>query len=199
MLHQLHKNVWMQWKGKNEFFQTQLKMSLILLIAYFGDRYEPSYPRNDNHNMAAFWSMNAILLILSAWTWTRSSSAPNTSNINSNTNSENATPVKITFLSREQTEEWKGWMQFAFILYHYYRAYSAYNFIRVFVSSYVWMTGFGNYLYFEKSKDYSFERILSMVIRLLGTMDCGHLKHPKLGSVRSQWRSPGFHQWQYTT
>jgi hypothetical protein len=28
------------------------------------------------------------------------------------------------------------------------------------------MTGFGNYLYFEKTKDYSLERILSMVIRI---------------------------------
>lgn len=44
-------------------------------------------------------------------------------------------------LSRAQTEEWKGWMQFAFIMYHYYRAYSVYNVIRVFVSAYVWMTG----------------------------------------------------------
>ena len=57
-------------------------------------------------------------------------------------------------------------MQFAFIMYHYYRAWSAYNWIRVFVSSYVWMTGFGNFLYFDKTKDYSFARIVSMCIRI---------------------------------
>jgi hypothetical protein len=160
VLGKLHKNIWIPWKGKNDFFKTQLKMSIILLIAYLGDRYEPSYKRNDNHNMTAFWIMNGILLILSAITWTGPSS-PNAGDVHSN-----PTPVKITFLSREQTEEWKGWMQFAFIMYHYYRAYSAYNYIRVFVSSYVWMTGFGNYLYFEKTKDFSLERIVSMVIRI---------------------------------
>ena len=48
------------------------------------------------------------------------------------------TSTRVTLLSRPQTEEWKGWMQFAFIMYHYYRAWSAYNWIRVFVSSYVW-------------------------------------------------------------
>jgi hypothetical protein len=42
-------------------------------------------------------------------------------------------------LGREQTEEWKGWMQYMFIFYHYYRAYAVYNEIRVFVSAYVWM------------------------------------------------------------
>ena len=57
-------------------------------------------------------------------------------------------------------------MQFAFIMYHYYRAWSAYNWIRVFVSSYVWMTGFGNFLYFDKKRDFSIERIVSMVIRI---------------------------------
>jgi len=168
--------VWLPWKGKNEFFKSQLKMALILLIAYIGDRYQPSYPRNDNHNMPAFWFMNFALLILAAFTWINRNQPPSsmntpttTSTMTHNPNDTSSTitpPVKITFLSREQTEEWKGWMQFAFIMYHYYRAYSAYNYIRVFVSSYVWMTGFGNYLYFEKTKDFSFERILSMVIRI---------------------------------
>jgi uncharacterized integral membrane protein len=73
---------------------------------------------------------------------------------------------RITILSRHQTEEWKGWMQWAFILYHYYRAYFAYNEIRVFVSAYVWMTGFGNFLYFDKKRDYSLERLISMWLRI---------------------------------
>lgn len=57
-------------------------------------------------------------------------------------------------------------MQWCFIMYHYYRSWSVYNWIRVFVSSYVWMTGFGNFLYFDKTKDFSFERVVSMVIRI---------------------------------
>jgi len=57
-------------------------------------------------------------------------------------------------------------MQWAFIFYHYYRVYYVYNEIRVFVSAYVWMTGFGNFLYFDRKGDYSLERIVSMVIRI---------------------------------
>jgi hypothetical protein len=52
------------------------------------------------------------------------------------------TPV---LLNRKQTEEWKGWMQTLFLLYHYYAATEVYNAIRVFIASYVWMTGFGNF------------------------------------------------------
>lgn len=33
-------------------------------------------------------------------------------------------------LNRYQTEEWKGWMQFTFLLYHYMHAMEIYNSIR---------------------------------------------------------------------
>lgn len=48
-------------------------------------------------------------------------------------------------LNREQTEEWKGWMQVMFVWYHYFKAAETYNAIRVFIAAYVWMTGFGEY------------------------------------------------------
>ena len=47
------------------------------------------------------------------------------------------------FLNREQTEEWKGWMQVMFVWYHYFNASETYNAIRIFIACYVWMTGFG--------------------------------------------------------
>lgn len=142
----------MQWKGKNEFALTQVKVAFILAVAYFGDRWEPSYPRNENHNMNLFWIGHAVLLIAAFATWKH--------------NPREGNSTRVTLLSREQTEEWKGWMQFAFIFYHYYRAWSAYNWIRVFVSSYVWMTGFGNFLYFDRKKDFSIQRVVSMWIRI---------------------------------
>lgn len=141
------------WTGKKEFILAQLKVAVILIIAVIGDRWEPSYPRNDNHNMALFWIGHVVLLAASIATWTH-------------TPPRDASSNRVTILSRHQTEEWKGWMQFAFIMYHYYRAWSAYNWIRVFVSSYVWMTGFGNFLYFDKKKDFSIERVVSMFIRI---------------------------------
>lgn len=46
-------------------------------------------------------------------------------------------------LNRHQTEEWKGWMQIIFLLYHYMHATEVYNGIRVMITCYVWLTGFG--------------------------------------------------------
>ena len=43
-------------------------------------------------------------------------------------------------LNRRQTNEWKGWMQVAFVMYHYAHAEPIFAPIRVFVSAYVWMT-----------------------------------------------------------
>jgi len=45
---------------------------------------------------------------------------------------------------RDQTEEWRGWMQVMFVWYHYFAAKEWYNWIRVYIACYVWMTGFGN-------------------------------------------------------
>ncbi len=149
-------SIWSAWKGKKEFCNAQFKVAAILLLAFLGDRWEPSYPRNDNHNMSLFWAGHVVLLVATIATWTH---VPRRSR-------DGTVSDRVTLLSRPQTEEWKGWMQFAFIMYHYYRAWSAYNWIRVFVSSYVWMTGFGNFLYFDKKKDFSIERMVSMFIRI---------------------------------
>lgn len=42
-----------------------------------------------------------------------------------------------------------------FLLYHYFAAGEMYNAIRVFIAAYVWMTGFGNFLYYYKTQDFS--------------------------------------------
>ena len=50
-------------------------------------------------------------------------------------------------LNRDQTEEWKGWMQVMFVWYHYFRAYETYNAVRIYIAAYVWMTGFGEFCF----------------------------------------------------
>ena len=51
-------------------------------------------------------------------------------------------------MCRDQTEEWKGWMQVMFVWYHYFAAKEWYNWIRIYIACYVWMTGFGKiYVY----------------------------------------------------
>jgi len=75
-------------------------------------------------------------------------------------------PSENEVLNRYQTEEWKGWMQFTFLLYHYMHATEVYNGIRIMITCYVWMTGFGNFSFFYMTNDYSLPRILQMLWRL---------------------------------
>jgi hypothetical protein len=76
-------------------------------------------------------------------------------------------PIKdLSLLGREQTEEWKGWMQFIFLLYHYFHAEEVYNPVRVMITCYVWMTGFGNFSFFYLKNDFSWLRIVQMLWRL---------------------------------
>ncbi|XP_074341366.1 protein REDUCED WALL ACETYLATION 2-like isoform X2 [Apium graveolens] len=72
----------------------------------------------------------------------------------------------ILYLNRHQTEEWKGWMQVLFLMYHYFAATEFYNAIRVFIAAYVWMTGFGNFSYYYIRKDFSVARFAQMMWRL---------------------------------
>ncbi|KAM7257947.1 hypothetical protein ACFE04_013688 [Oxalis oulophora] len=72
----------------------------------------------------------------------------------------------ISYLNRHQTEEWKGWMQVLFLMYHYFAATEIYNAIRIFIAAYVWMTGFGNFSYYYVRKDFSLSRFVQMMWRL---------------------------------
>jgi hypothetical protein len=72
----------------------------------------------------------------------------------------------VAHLQRDQTEEWKGWMQIMFLWYHYFNAKEIYNAIRLYIAAYVWMTGFGNFSYYYVKKDFSFSRFCQMQWRL---------------------------------
>ncbi|KAK4549729.1 hypothetical protein LTR36_005030 [Oleoguttula mirabilis] len=72
------------------------------------------------------------------------------------------------YLPRDQTEEWKGWMQALIVIYHYNMAWSAdwyWEIIRLTVASYLFLTGFGHTVYFLQKKDYSFKRVAAVMIR----------------------------------
>ena len=73
------------------------------------------------------------------------------------------------FLSRDQTDEWKGWMQFLILIYHYAgasRILWIYKIIRLLVASYLFMSGFGHAVFFLTRKDYSLRRSAAVLIRI---------------------------------
>ncbi|KAA8568343.1 hypothetical protein MFRU_029g00640 [Monilinia fructicola] len=73
------------------------------------------------------------------------------------------------FLSRDQTDEWKGWMQFLILIYHYTHGSKTlwlFEIMRNLVAGYLFMTGYGHTMYFLKREDYSFKRVASVLIRL---------------------------------
>ena len=73
------------------------------------------------------------------------------------------------FLSREQTDEWKGWMQVLILIYHYTGAspvVEIYKIVRLLVSAYLFLTGYGNTLSLLQKPDFTLRKLTSSVIRL---------------------------------
>ncbi|KAJ4007508.1 hypothetical protein NW752_010167 [Fusarium irregulare] len=79
------------------------------------------------------------------------------------------------FLSRNQTEEWKGWMQCFIMVYHWTEAskgsISIYILFRLCVAAYLFQTGYGHTRYFIRTEDFSFTRVAAILLRL-NTLAC---------------------------
>ncbi|KAJ9181773.1 hypothetical protein P3X46_005831 [Hevea brasiliensis] len=127
------------------------------LLGYFYlcDRTDFFNSSKKNFNRDLFWFLYSLLIIVSAVTSFK---------IHHDKSPFSGKP--ILYLNRHQTEEWKGWMQVLFLMYHYFAATEIYNAIRIFIAAYVWMTGFGNFSYYYIRKDFSLARFAQMMWRL---------------------------------
>jgi hypothetical protein len=151
-------------------------LGLILFYAYLCE-YHPPFPHSTkSYDRDYFLFLMAVLFILSFFTWKRHTPAiekelskreqPEEASSHRQHRDVALVNDKTEVFNRDQTEEWKGWMQVAFLFYHYFHAEEAYNSIRVFITCYVWMTGFGNFSFFYIKGDYSLVRVLQMIWRL---------------------------------
>ncbi|KAH6644638.1 10 TM acyl transferase domain found in Cas1p-domain-containing protein [Boeremia exigua] len=89
------------------------------------------------------------------------------------TKSRKRSPEKATrsssFLLREQSDEFKGWMQIYVLVYAYTGAFNTMDFFkvfRVFIALYLLLSGYGHAMYFLRTNDFSLYRVMGVVLRL---------------------------------
>ncbi|XP_047944138.1 protein REDUCED WALL ACETYLATION 3-like isoform X2 [Salvia hispanica] len=127
----------------------------ILFYFYLCDRTNFFADSTKSYNRDLFVFLYLLLVIASAMT-----------TLKKHNDKSPISGKSILYLNRHQTEEWKGYMQVLFLMYHYFAASEIYNAIRVFIAAYVWMTGFGNFSYYYIRKDFSVARFAQMMWRL---------------------------------
>jgi len=163
---------------KQSFYLLFLLLSqfgLLLLYVYICENAPPHHHGEKSYDRDVFFLLTGMLFVSAATTskangglvpCPASSSSTSSSSPNDDDTVKTTKPADNTILNRYQTEEWKGWMQFMFLYYHYYHAEETYNSIRIMITCYVWMTGFGNFSFFYMKNDYSVVRVIQMLWRL---------------------------------
>ncbi|CAA7410355.1 unnamed protein product [Spirodela intermedia] len=141
--------------GNREVFKAMSEFGFILIYFYLCDRTNVFPQSNKSYNRDLFLFLYILLIIASAL-----------SSLKKHADKSAFSGKSLLYLNRHQTEEWKGWMQVLFLMYHYFAATEIYNAIRVFIAAYVWMTGFGNFSYYYIRKDFSLARFSQMMWRL---------------------------------
>ena len=133
-----------------------MAFGLAAVFCFYADRTQILSKSHKNFVNLEFFGMLGATILLGTFT-TRKVSA-----------NSRAAETQL-FLNRDQTDEWKGWMQFIILIYHYTGASKItliYEIVRLLVASYLFMTGYGHTLFFYKKQDFSLKRVFTVLIRL---------------------------------
>ncbi|CAH2282842.1 CAS1 domain-containing 1 isoform X1 [Pelobates cultripes] len=125
------------------------KLGLIMAYFYFCDRANLYMKENKFYTHSSFFIPIIYILVLGIFY------------------NENTKETKL--LNREQTDEWKGWMQLVILIYHFSGASSflpVYMHVRVLVAAYLFQTGYGHFSYFWLKGDFGIYRISQVIFRL---------------------------------
>lgn len=137
-------------------------LAICLIYCFVADR-TPAFEKHNKifHVPAFLWSCYVVLCIGLL-------SMKNSGLSQKSVGSRNPSQPSLV-LSRDQTEEWKGWMQVVVLLYHWFgmsRVLWIYKIVRVLVASYLFLTGYGHASYFLRTDDFSLRRTATVLTRL---------------------------------
>ncbi|KAK3511913.1 hypothetical protein QTP70_027607 [Hemibagrus guttatus] len=129
--------------------QSICKMGLIMLYFYLCDRADIFMKEQKFYTHSTFFVPLIYIFMLGFFY------------------NENTKEAKL--LNREQTDEWKGWMQLVILVYHISGASAfipVYMHVRVLVAAYLFQTGYGHFSFFWLKGDFGLYRVCQVLFRL---------------------------------
>ncbi|KAI3632256.1 hypothetical protein MIR68_009362 [Amoeboaphelidium protococcarum] len=129
-----------------------LQLIGVVCLAYICDRLNLISKQDKFYNQKLFVSLICIILVGGLSTIKRNDSSTDGG-----------------FMNKNITQEWKGWMQLVILAYHYAGASSVigiYNFMRILVASYLYLSAYGHFMQFYIKADFSWQKLVKTVLRL---------------------------------
>ncbi|XP_061738359.1 N-acetylneuraminate 9-O-acetyltransferase isoform X3 [Nerophis ophidion] len=130
-------------------FQALCRMGVIMAYFYLCDRADVFMKEQKFYTHSTFFIPLIYIFVLGVFY------------------SENSKESKL--LNREQTDEWKGWMQLVILIYHVSGASAfvpVYMHVRVLVAAYLFQTGYGHFSFFWLKGDFGLYRVCQVLFRL---------------------------------
>ncbi|XP_042362281.1 N-acetylneuraminate 9-O-acetyltransferase [Plectropomus leopardus] len=135
--------------GPKAPFQALCRMGIIMGYFYLCDRADVFMKEQKLYTHSTFFIPLIYILVLGVFY------------------NENTKETKL--LNREQTDEWKGWMQLVILIYHISGASAfvpVYMHVRVLVAAYLFQTGYGHFSFFWLKGDFGLYRVCQVLFRL---------------------------------